>query len=405
MRIHVAIALGTGVLCFFGGIRFAQTAIAQTTPEAPADCNHQVQQARDQLTQDTNDPIAQTALGDALACMEDWNGAIAAYQAVLTQSQTGNAAPDSFNGEVVSTYFKLAQVFVKANQLDQALATYRQAITIDPMYGYLIGLFDDRQYSPLGEPVTDGSIQGEGNAAPVVADRSIEASAYFELGKALDAADRWPEAIDAYQQAIRLSPSFAHAYNALGQALFQMDRFEEAKVAYEKAIQLNPEFVWAYYNLGYLMTWQTEPEQGFADFRRVVDLHTGLDTLGPEIKDAIAYSLVGDVSMKQGNPNPAIDAYQQAIKLSPQDGSLNLRLGKALLARGDAEPAITAFRQAIDLLPEWAIEQQTEAYLGIGRSFIQLEDWTGAKVNLEKALSLSPDSTVAQELLDDVRTR
>lgn len=410
MKFQIAIVAVIGALFFFPLIGAAQTVTAQANPEQP-DCTQQEQQARRQLTSDANNPTVQTALGDALACLQDWEGAITAYRAAIEQYQTSTDAtadPETTplsSSEILYPYFKLARVLVKADQLNQALTTYRQAIALDPMYGYLIGLFDDRQYSPLGEPITDASVRGEGASAPATADSSVDASAYFELGKALDEANRWIEAIDAYEQAIKLSPSFAHAYNALGQALFRMGRHEEAKAAYERAIQLNPELVWAYYNLGYLLTWQAEPEQGFGYFRQVVGFHTGLDTLGEEVKDAIAYTMVGDVYMKQGNSSPAIDAYQRAIALSPQDSSVYLQLGNAFLARGDAAPAITAFRQALEQLPEDAAKQQTEAYLGIGQALIQIEDWQQAKENIEKALSLSPDSVAGQELLNYVNTR
>jgi len=48
------------------------------------------------------------------------------------------------------------------------------------------------------------------------------------------------EAVDHYQQAVRLKPQFVHAHYMLGNALLLMDRVSEAREQYEWVLRINP---------------------------------------------------------------------------------------------------------------------------------------------------------------------
>jgi tetratricopeptide (TPR) repeat protein len=60
----------------------------------------------------------------------------------------------------------------------------------------------------------------------------------INLGKSHAALDRWPEAVEAYQQAIREDPTLANAYAQMGDAQCQIGHPGEARGYYEQAIAL-----------------------------------------------------------------------------------------------------------------------------------------------------------------------
>lgn len=70
------------------------------------------------------------------------------------------------------------------------------------------------------------------------------------LGAALRDLWRNEEAIEAYQQAIGIDPTYVDAYNGLGNAYYGLGRNKEAIEAYQKTIGIDPTYVEAYYNLG-----------------------------------------------------------------------------------------------------------------------------------------------------------
>ena len=61
---------------------------------------------------------------------------------------------------------------------------------------------------------------------------------WLNKGKALSVLNRFDEAIQAYDQAIRLTPSYSSAYVNKAIALTGLKRFDEAKVAHQKALEL-----------------------------------------------------------------------------------------------------------------------------------------------------------------------
>jgi tetratricopeptide (TPR) repeat protein len=60
---------------------------------------------------------------------------------------------------------------------------------------------------------------------------------------------RTSEAIDQYEQALRINPDYAEAHNNLGAALGQMGRISEAIEQLKAALRVNPNYIDAQNNL------------------------------------------------------------------------------------------------------------------------------------------------------------
>ncbi|MCW6038504.1 tetratricopeptide repeat protein [Spirulina subsalsa FACHB-351] len=334
--------------------------------------------------------------GDLRLCAEDWDGAIASYQTAVSLAEEDPS-------EQAIALLRLARTLALGEEIDVGLmvATYRQAITLDPLYGYRLS---DRDFSPLGEPITDAGLIGEAHPAPRTARESIEASAYFETGWFFARQKRWLRAIEMYHKAIELSPNFAHAYNGLGEALFWVQRYDEAQQALEQALGLNPDLVWAHYHLAHLLTWKYERDAGFDHFRQVIDYHTGLDPLGEDVKNALAYGLMGDVFMDQGNPPPALEAYQKSLALFPQNSRIHFRLGVVLWMGGNLEQAQMAFREGMRLLPDEEIPRDDTMALDLAQAFILEEQWEKAEEIIKTVMARSPDLFRAQDMWQSLPT-
>jgi len=161
---------------------------------------------------------------------------------------------------------------------------------------------------PQGGPVTNGS-DGVG------ADPS-KARAYLEKGTELYRNDEDSQAVEAFQQALKLDPNLAEAHFRLGLAYEALEKAEEADAAYKSAVEAyksylenNPEDAEAHYNLG----------QTYAA------LHL--------------YS-------------EAVRAYRQATRLKDDDSDVYYDLGMALARLAQYDEAVGAFSKSVEIDPE-----------------------------------------------------
>ena len=136
------------------------------------------------------------------------------------------------------------------------------------------------------------------------------ARAEYNLGDALVEADRWPEAIGAYERALRLEPDYFSARYNLAKALSQAGRLPEALDGYEQAVRLAPANAAVRYDLG------------------------------------IALSRVGRWP-------EAVAANEEAVRLAPESAEARSNLGNTLLQVGRIPESVVQFKQALRLKPDF----------------------------------------------------
>jgi len=129
-------------------------------------------------------------------------------------------------------------------RLDEALASYTQAIALKPnlaeAHGNLGNTF--QELSRLDEALA--------SYTQAIALKPDFADAHYNLGNTLKSLGRLEEAEAIYTQAIALKPDLADAHNNLGTTLKELGRLEEAEASYQQAIALKPDLALAHTNLG-----------------------------------------------------------------------------------------------------------------------------------------------------------
>jgi tetratricopeptide (TPR) repeat protein len=163
-------------------------------------------------------------------------------------------------------------------------------------------------------------------------DRS-QAKALLDKGKQLYRDDQDTEAVDVFQQAVKLDPDLAEAHFRLALSYEALDKREDAELQYEKAVEAykkhldaNPDDAEAHYNLG----------QTYANL---------------------------------GNYSEAIRSYRQATKLKTDDPGIYYDLGVAHTKLAQYDVAAAAFSKALEIDPDYyrAQEALDEAREGVKR--------------------------------------
>jgi tetratricopeptide (TPR) repeat protein len=94
----------------------------------------------------------------------------------------------------------------------------------------------------------------------------------------------------------------------------------------------------------------------------------------------------GDRLFRERKFEPAVAAYQQAIKLQPDNAGAHAGLGFAYGAMGRYPQAVEAFQQAIRLQPN-----SPSAYGGLGTSYHMLKRYQESRDAYQHAIRLKPD--------------
>ena len=131
-----------------------------------------------------------------------------------------------------AAHSNLGVVLKELNRLEEAEASYRQAIALKP---------------DLVE-------------------------AHYNLSNTLKELSRLDEAETSYREAIALKPDYAAAYYNLGITLQELSRFDEAEARYRQAIALQPDYTDAHYNLGNTLQELNRLVEAEASYRQVVVL-------------------------------------------------------------------------------------------------------------------------------------
>ncbi|MBI4938883.1 MAG: tetratricopeptide repeat protein [Nitrosomonadales bacterium] len=170
-------------------------------------------------------------------------------------------------------HYNLGLALRAQGKLDDAAASYRKAIALQPGY----------------------------------------AEAHFNLGNVLQKQGKLEDAVASYRKALALKPDWVDAHNNLGSALQEQGKLDAAIASYRRAIALKPGFANAHNNLGIALQKQGKPEDAAASYHRAISLK-------PDYADA--HKNLGSVFQDQGQMDKAMECYRKAISLDPKNESV-----------------------------------------------------------------------------------
>ncbi|WP_341738406.1 TIGR04372 family glycosyltransferase [Microcoleus sp. CAWBG640] len=292
---------------------------------------------------------------------------------------------------MTASYFQAANKLKQEGKLEEAIASYRQAIEHNPKF-YL---------------------------------------SHHNLGEALAKLERWDEAVTSYDRAIQLNPNSVWSYYNLGEALAKLCRWEDAIASYRRAIELSPDFYKFYSSLGAALCKQGRTEEAAALYCQAAEslvkqqrwdeadnYYSQAINLNPSVKDD--YRNLAEILTKQRQLEVAIAKTRKAINLAPENAELHCKLGKILTQQNRRREAIESYKKAIALnfdleeahlnlvnllidqaeIDEAKEQQNTpsleqEALFNLGNLLIQQGKLGEAIEIYQRAIALNPNWTAA----------
>ena len=223
-----------------------------------------IAQYRQAIALDPKFAKAYNNLGNALSNQGKFEEAIAQYRQALALPDQ-RATPASTH---TLAYTNLGYALEQQGNLEAAITEYEKAVALDPKYARAQSKLraaretlaarrnppgkDATAYNSLGLALSD---QGKLEEAIAQYHQALTldpkyAAVYHNLGNALRDQGKLEEAIVAYKRGIALNPpDIQMVYNALGYTLEQQGNLEAAIAQYEKAVAFDPTYARAQNNL------------------------------------------------------------------------------------------------------------------------------------------------------------
>jgi tetratricopeptide (TPR) repeat protein len=238
--------------------------------------------------------------------------------------------------------YRLGTIAARERRPDDALSAFRNAIALDNYDGALVE----------------------------------KSRTYAGIGSILSGQKHWAEAVDAFQQAQAISPSFG-AQAELARALYSRDGNAQAAEAYlRSAMRTTPGQIEPYLGLIDILEADERPDEALAVARdasnRFPDYTQPLMALGrldmqrqayaearvmfrralvirPKLVDAQEW--LGRLALAQQKPAEAIAAFNEAIQLAPDQAGYYILLGDAQRMAGQLSEAGASYRRALEIDP------------------------------------------------------
>jgi serine/threonine protein kinase/tetratricopeptide (TPR) repeat protein len=200
---------------------------------------------------------------------------------------------------------------------------------------------------------------------------NLKAYEYYLQGNKYSSRGGWTAkdariAIEMYERAVELDPTFALAYVDISVMYswmyqFYYDRTDEcldkAKRAVDRALELNPDLPSAHRALGYYYYW------GSRDYDRALEEFSIALKAQPNNRSFI--EAIGFVQRRQGKFEQAVTILKKSLELYPRSQVMALEIANTCEGMRKYADAEHYYDQALSIAPDWALAYDNKARLYI----------------------------------------
>jgi tetratricopeptide (TPR) repeat protein len=169
------------------------------------------------------------------------------------------------------------------------------------------------------------------------------------------------DAIEAFEEIIQIQDE-AQKYYDLGCHYLVKSKYGKAIIAFKKAVKINDLFAEAYKGLADAYRAKGDIESSMAFLHKAAEVHAQFDRLEEtkalfleilryEAQAPNPFNTLGVRLRKQGDLLGALHAYDQAVKVTPEDEHIYFNMAKAYYFRGEKEKAAENLATALKLDP------------------------------------------------------
>ncbi|MEH2094574.1 hypothetical protein CDG77_32125 [Nostoc sp. 'Peltigera membranacea cyanobiont' 213] len=335
-------------------------------------------------------------LGNLLFAAKEYEQAIASYDQAL-KIQPDHYKTWIYRGAVLCDYLQ---------RFEEAIASFDQALKIKPddekgWYNRSIALNNSGRYEEALvsydqalhiKPDDDKAWESRGNVLWIL-ERYEEALAsndqalqikpdnhtiWHNRGIALKDLGRNEEAIASFDQALEFQPNDYHAWSNRGIALRNLGQYEEAIASDDQALKINSNYYEAWNNRGVVLCDNLQRyEEAIISFDEVLKI---------QADNYVAWSNRGIALRNLGRYEEEIVSYDQALKFKPDDHQAWYNRGYTLGNLKRYKEEIASYDQALKFKPDYH-----QAWSNRGNVLMNLGRYEEAIASYDQVLKFKPD--------------
>jgi tetratricopeptide (TPR) repeat protein/TolB-like protein len=197
----------------------------------------------------------------------------------------------------------------KPESRTSAATVFKQALKLDPNYGPAEAGLGETYWSQYKETKQKRWIPlAQQACAKAIELGNAGAEGHVCLGMLENGTGQYENAVDQFQQAVQLDPTYDQAYFNLAEAYLNLNHPDKAEEAYHRYINARPQYWGGYNDLGGFYFAQAEYDKAQAMFEKAVNLK-------PD--SYVTYSNLGGVLLYEGKEEEAIRALERSIAIRP----------------------------------------------------------------------------------------
>lgn len=257
----------------------------------------------------------------------------------------------------------------------------------------------DNSETAVGTPKAAVQIEDPDAAKNTSANK--EALHWNEKGNAFFKEGAFDEAIQAYNKAGQLNPSFGMPYSNLALIYLTQGHHAEAILLYQKSIGLlesDKDKALSWNGLGNAYRCINDYANAVAAYQKAAELdpetagmREGTDNIavGQSPRNAQAWDDLGELFLKMGSFSEADEAFHKAIELEPEAGKPYGNLARTLVSQNKYKEAIPLYQKSIDLLED--DKEKAAGWNHLGNAYRKLNDYDNAIKAYQKAVVLADE--------------
>jgi tetratricopeptide (TPR) repeat protein len=162
----------------------------------------------------------------------------------------------------------------------------------------------------------------------------------------------------------------------------QSEMYKDVETVWQTTISKNPTAWMAHNNLGAVLLQKGQLDDAIQHFQQAI---------GIKPDEAGAFANLGNALLQKGEFDQAILQYQKAIELKPAEAGLHYNLANALLGQGQVDDSITEYETALKINPNYS-----DAHNNLGAVLLQNGELDRAIDHYQKALEINPRDVRAE---------